>query len=252
MQIIPIKTRVLTPPKDDIFSALENAIAKIPEKSILAITSKIVSIGDGRCIRADSIEKEELVKQEAEWFLPRRYVPGEFVTHTIKEGFVVASAGIDASNADDHYILWPKDSYESARIIHTWIQKTYNVSDVGVLITDSHSLPFRRGLVGMALAHHGFLSLHDYRGTRDIFGRELAVTMTNIPDSLAVAAVFVMGEGAEATPLALITEIPNIVFQNESFEYNDSFSSFKVPMEEDIFAPFFNTVPWEKGGGRMW
>jgi len=251
MHVEPIKTRIFNPPKDDLFKIFKSAIRSIPEKSILAVTSKVVSIAEGRCVSGNGIGKEDLIKREAEYYLPRVHVPGEFVTHTIKNNLVVASAGIDASNAAGYYILWPKDSYASARTIHAWIQKTYGVSDVGVLITDSHSIPFRRGVIGSALGYYGFLPLKDYRGKKDIFGRELIMTMTNIPDSLAVSAVVVMGEGNETTPVSLITDVPWITFYNGPQSSKDLYSSFEVPMEEDTFAPFFKDVPWEKGDGGI-
>jgi dihydrofolate synthase / folylpolyglutamate synthase len=249
MHIMPIKTRILKPPKDNLFSALQDSLGKVPERSIIAVTSKVVSIGEGRCVAMESIEKDDLIKQEAEWYLPRMHVPGAFITHTIKHGMVVGSAGIDASNANGYYILWPKDPHASARLIHEWLTKTYGVSDVGVIITDSHSTPSHRGVVGIALGHYGFLPLRDYRGHDDIFGRPLSVTMANIPDGLAAAAVAVMGEGAETTPIALITDIPHVLFSDEQAKKEDVCPSFEVPFAEDTFAPFFKNIPWEKGGG---
>ena len=48
------------------------------------------------------------------------------------------------------------------------------------------------------------LALHDLRGQSDLFGRQLQVSEVAVADSLAAAAVLVMGEAAEGTPLVLI------------------------------------------------
>jgi len=55
--------------------------------------------------------------------------------------------------------------------------------------------------------------LKDYIGTPDIFGRLFQFEKLNIADSLASAGVLVMGEGNEQTPLAIVTDIPTITFQ---------------------------------------
>ena len=55
-----------------------------------------------------------------------------------------------------------------------------------------------------SLACAGVLALNDLRGRRDLFGRQLQVSEVAVADSLAAAAVLVMGEAAEGTPLVLI------------------------------------------------
>ncbi len=50
MIIKPIKTRILNPPKDDLLQAMAASVKSLPEKSILVITSKVISIWQGRCV----------------------------------------------------------------------------------------------------------------------------------------------------------------------------------------------------------
>ncbi|MEX2008356.1 MAG: coenzyme F420-0:L-glutamate ligase, partial [Candidatus Spechtbacterales bacterium] len=156
---------------------------------------------------------------------------------------------IDESNADGHYILWPKDPYVSAKKWYDWVRKEYGVQDVGILIVDSHSIPLRRGTVGISLSHWGFHPLIDYRGTPDLFGRPYKVSLTDIPDGLAGAAVLCMGEGSETTPLALATDLPFVTFSEKPYEATTPYSSFQIPLEEDLYYPFFKFPPWQKGGG---
>ncbi len=248
MNIVPIKTKKLIPPRDDIFAAIRSAIKKIPEQSVLAITSKIISINEGRCVPSEAIsDKDALIKSQADWYLTRDK-KNPWVMHTLTRNLFIPTAGIDESNANGFYILWPKDSKRSAREIHTWIRKMYDVKDIGVIITDSHSIPLRRGVLGLSLAHFGFAPLNDYRGKKDLFGRDFHVSQTNVADGLAAAAVLAMGEGAEQTPLALITNIPFVTFQQKPARSKKKFSSFEVPLKQDMYAPFFARMKWRKGG----
>src|SRR6266508_2193439 len=69
-------------------------------------------------------------------------------------------------------------------------------------ITDSKTAPLRVGVTGVTLAYSGFQALNDYVGTKDLFGRAWRMIKVNVVDALATAAVLVMGEGSEQTPLA--------------------------------------------------
>ena len=50
MIIKTVKTRILKPPKDDLLEVISQSIKSLPEKSIVVITSKVVSIWQGRCV----------------------------------------------------------------------------------------------------------------------------------------------------------------------------------------------------------
>lgn len=250
MRIKVIKTRVLLPPRDNLLEVIKNSLKQIPEQSILVVTSKVVSIWQGRSIPKGRFpNKDELVKKEADRYLPKRFVPGKWVMHTMKHDLFIPSAGVDESNADGFYVLWPSRPERAAEILHRWIQKTYRVKECGVIITDSHTIPLRRGTIGISLAHYGFNPLRDYRGTKDIFGRKFTMTQTNIADGLAAAAVVVMGEGREQTPLALITDISGVRFAKGASRKPRS--SLKIPEKEDLYYPFLSCVAWKKGGGGV-
>ena len=231
-------------------SAIREAVLSVPEKSVVAITSKVVSVWQGRCIPKDQVpDKDQLIIAEADKYLPREAAPGGWVMHTIKNNLFIPSAGIDESNANNHYILWPRDVKKTARELHGWIQKEYRVREVGVIITDSHTIPLRRGTMGISLAHAGFAPIRDYRGTDDLFGRKYLITTLDIADGLAAAAVLAMGEGSERTPLALITDISFVDFGVGSQESDKPFSSHEIEEKEDLYYPLLSAVPWEKGGG---
>jgi len=247
MFVQAIKTRKFLPPKDNLWDLL-SSIKNLEENSVVAVTSKVVSIAEGRCIPVDKISKDELAIKEADKYLPREASPGGWILHTIKNNMLIASSGVDESNGANYYILWPKEPYSSAKKIWQFLRKRLNIKNLGVIITDSRLVPLRRGVVGIAISYFGFKPLKDYRGKKDIFGREFKMETSNLPDSLATAAVLEMGEGIEQQPLAIITDISQIEFIDKEFKPVSIDDSFEITEKEDMFYPFLSSVKWIKGG----
>ncbi len=248
MRIEALHSGIMQPPQHDLLAEISSSLKSLPERSIFVVTSKVVSIWQGKCIPVSGVpDKDTLIIAEAERYLPREAISNKWVIHTIKNNLLIPSAGIDESNADGHYILWPERPYEAAEKILAWLKQKYGVKDCGVIITDSHSVPLRRGVVGISLGYAGFRALNDYRHTKDLFGRELKVSQSNIPDSLAAAAVVAMGEGNECTPFALIADADFVSFAHEE-KSKEIFSSFEIPPVEDLYAPFVENVEWREGG----
>jgi F420-0:gamma-glutamyl ligase len=243
MQLYPYKLRLLVPPKDDLKEALLASKLSLKEGDIVAISSKVVSIGEGACVLIEENDKKKLIISEAQWY---RHVPRapHKKLFTIARGVITGSSGIDESNGNGYYILYPKDPFKSARQLRVWIQKTYGVKKVGVIITDSKSDLLRRGAIGFALAWDGLDPLRDYRGKLDLFGRPIRIEIANLIDALAAAAGLYMGEVAERTPLVVLRDVPNIVFKNRSPKRDWPI----VGPDEDIFAPVMFHPRWKRGG----
>ena len=242
MLVQAIKTRKFLPPKDDLWELL-SAIKTLKENSVVAVTAKVVSIGEGRCVPFSEATKDELAMKEADKYIPRELSPGGHILHTIKNNMLVASSGVYESNGANFYILWPKDPEQSAKKIWEFLRKKFKIQNLGVIITDSRLIPLRRGVVGIAIGFYGFKPLKDYRGTKDIFGRTFEMETSDIPDSLATAAVLEMGEGAEQQPIAVITGVSYIEFSS-----NNLSEDLNIPEKEDMFYPFLSSVRWLKGG----
>ncbi len=249
MKVKAIKVRKFLPPKDNLWDLL-SAVKLLKENSVVAVTSKVVSIGEHRCISIEKFpDKDKLIIMEADKYLPRDVVPGDLVMHTIKNNIFVASSGIDESNGAGYYILWPKDPQASAKRIWDFLRKKFKLNNLGVIITDSRLVPLKRGVVGIAIGFSGFKPIKDYRGKKDIFGREFKMETSNMPDSLATAAVLEMGEGNEQTPIAIISDVPYLEFTKSQHKEKIGDFSFEIPEKEDMFFPFFSSVKWKKGGG---
>lgn len=248
MRVIPIRTHKITKKDKDLFKILDQYLPpKLEEKSVVAVTSKIVAICEGRIIRKDLITKDELTEQEAEFFLPRYLNKYDFCI-SIKHGTFTASAGVDESNGNGYYVLWPADPQKSANEIREYLKHKFLLKHVGVIITDSKTTPLRWGVTGVALAHSGFAALKSYIGKPDVFGRLLKAEKLNIADTLATAAVGVMGEGNEQTPLAVIEDVPFVNFQSRN-PTKKELASLRISIEDDLYAPLLKGVKWKKGKG---
>ncbi len=228
MIVKSIKTRVFRE-REDLFSFVMRYLRKIPERTVIVVTSKIVSLAEGRTARIENkLTKEKLIKQESDWARETKYV-----WLTVKSGMIMASAGIDESNANGKLILLPKDSFKTARVLRRKLMRRYKVKCLGVLITDSRTMPLRAGVMGVALGYAGFRGVRDYRGRPDIFGRPFLFSRTNIADGLATAAVLLMGEGNEQQPLTTITDAP-IVFCDRVRR-----KELCIDIKDDMYRPLF-------------
>lgn len=246
MKVHAISTPVVHP-GDDLFSLLKNAITELPERSVVAVTSKIASLAEGRVVPMtgeDKSVKHALVRQEAEKYTEPTSSKYDLML-TITQGQMAVNAGIDESNADGMYVLWPEDPQKTTNQIWEFLRSEYGVKELGVILTDSRTQPLYWGVIGTALAHCGFKALNPLIGKPDIFGREMKMTQESVYQALSATAVFEMGEGNQQTPIAIIEDIRDITFQDrpptqEELEY------LHIELEDDVYAPILMSAPWKR------
>lgn len=233
MLIKAIKSEIITA-NDDLFETLVKSLGKthLKEKDVVVITSKVLAVTQGRIKKIGSeIEFKQLVKSEAQ-----QVIGDKIVLLTIKDGICIPWAGIDRSNVKaGEAILWPKEPFLEAEKLCVKLKKHFKIKQMGVLITDSHCVPLRRGVSGIALGYAGFHGVNDLRGTMDLFGNKLKVTQQNMADMLAAAAHAVMGEGKESTPFVLINDAP-VQFTTKKINPNEPIMS----PNECLYAPLYN------------
>lgn len=231
MRVEAIHTDVFSQGDNLIEFIINSASGKLKEQSVLAITSKIVSVSEDRTVNKEEVDKKRLIRKESEHYL------GEigYGCHlTIKHGLLVPSAGIDESNSiDNKYILYPKDPFFSAEKICKAIKQKFSLSDFAVIITDSRTFPLRKGVIGVALAYSGFEAVKSLIGKEDLFSRPLRITAINLVDALAASSVLLMGEGAEQCPLAVIYDVP-LVFTNKTDQ-----KELNISIEDDLYSPLY-------------
>lgn len=233
---------------DNLYKILDKYLPRLEEKDVVVITSKIVAICQGRVVKNDGkVSRFELAKKESQYYLPKKYV--KYGVHlTVTNNILIASAGIDESNGNGFFILWPKNVIEETSRIWSYLKNKHKIKNLGVVVTDSHLMPLRRGVTGLGIAWCGFEPLKDYIGTPDIFGHNLKVTKTNVVDGLAQSAVLVMGEGNEQTPLAVIKDVPFIKFKDKR-PTKEEIEEMKIKIEDDIYSALLTSVKWERGEG---
>lgn len=229
----------------NLFSILDSSLPKLQEKDIVVVTSKIVSICQGTVVKK-TVDKQALIRQEAEKYIEEPSISRFHVTLTIKEGILIANSGIDESNANGLFVLWPKKVCKVTQEIWKHLRKKHSLKQLGILITDSRLIPLRWGTLGIGLSWCGFEPLKDYIGQPDIFGRKLRVTKQNIIDGLAAAAGTVMGEGNEQTPIAVIREA-SVKFQDRP-PLQEEIASMRIDLKEDMYAPLIDSPKWKRGG----
>lgn len=233
---------------EDLYKILDKYLPTIEENAVVIITSKIVSLCQGDVIKHDAnLNKNELIKSQADWY----YTDDNLLKHwilypTIKEDILIANAGIDESNADEYLVLWPKNVEATLTKIWQYLKEKHKLHHLGVIITDSRSTPLRWGTQGVGISWCGFEALKDYRNKPDIFGHPLKMTQESILDGLASAAVVVMGEGDEQTPLAMITDVPFVVFQTAP-PTKEERAIMRIEKEKDIYGKMLTSVEWKEG-----
>jgi F420-0:gamma-glutamyl ligase len=236
-------------------SLMATVVEALPEQltegTVVAVTSKIVSLCEQQVVpipkeAAEAARvKKELVAAEAEYYTLGSKNYG--IELAIKNNRLTPKAGIDTSNGDGYFVLWPKNPQKTANDLWERLRAYYRVEKLGVVIVDSHTLMLRWGVVGTALAHCGFLGVTVQVGQEDLFGREFEMTHVNVAEALAVAAVYQMGETNEQTPLALITEDEKLVWQ-ERVPTPEELAAIVIERDDDLFAELLNHVPWQRGG----
>ena len=247
MNVTAYKTPLITV-QDDILEVIANAIPHLPEKSILVIASKIVSTCENRFVpklTGEKREKHDLVRQEAELYLDPHSSKYDLML-TINRNWMFVNAGIDESNADNQYILWPKDPQASLNKIWNFLRQHYGVKEVGITMSDSSSMPLNWGVVGHAIAHCGFNPLKSYIGREDLFGRPMRMEQVNIAQSVTAAGVLMMGEGNESTPLAVVRDMGAVEFADH-VPTDAELAELKIEMEDDAYAPLLMKADWQKG-----
>ena len=193
---------------DDIAGLIIRAGPGLHDGDVVVVTSKIVSKAEGRLVAGG---RDDHLAAESTRVVARR---GDTRIVETRHGFVLAAAGIDASNVPDGTVaLLPIDPDASAGRIRAALRDGIGV-DVAVIVSDTMGRPWRDGLVDTAIGAAGIDVRSDLRGQPDTSGRPLEATLIAIADELASAADLVKGK-LGSTPVAVIRGFP--FSRNESY-----------------------------------
>ena len=218
----------------------------IEDGDVIVAAQKIFSKAEGRVVSlrnvvpsnearelAKAIGKSarfvELVLREAKSILK---ASREVLLVEDQRGLVCINAGIDKSNVKGggNFALLPSDPDESAESCRRRI-KELTGKNVGLIVCDTYSRPFRRGQVNFAIGVAGVKIFKDYRGQSDLFGQILRVKNVAIADEIAAAAELLMGQAAEARPVVIFKGLCDVVDFCEKCEAAD----LQISREQDLF-----------------
>jgi coenzyme F420-0:L-glutamate ligase / coenzyme F420-1:gamma-L-glutamate ligase len=209
LEIRPVRGIGDIAPGDDLAAQIGAAAPWLADGDVLIVTSKIVSKAEGRLVEvpADGPERaaarEKALVAETARVVARRGPTTIVQTH---HGFVMAAAGIDASNVDKtHLVLLPADPDASARRLRADFRA--RGLDIAVVISDTMGRAWRNGLTDVALGAAGIEPIRDHRGETDPYGNELEITQMAVIDELAAAGELVKGK-RDQVPVAVVRGYP--------------------------------------------
>ncbi|MGW0202182.1 coenzyme F420-0:L-glutamate ligase [Nonomuraea sp. NPDC003201] len=206
-------------PGDDVAELLKDV--GLRDGDIVVVTSKIISKAEGRVRRAP--DRTQAIEDETERVVARR---GDTVISQTRHGFVMAAAGVDASNTEPGTVLLlPEDSDASARRIRKGLAVR-----AGVIVSDTFGRPWREGLTDVAIGVAGMRPLDDFRGTSDGYGNELNATVTALADEIAGAAELVKGK-LGGVPVAIVRGLSHLVTDDDG----PGVRPLVRPADDDLF-----------------
>jgi coenzyme F420-0:L-glutamate ligase/coenzyme F420-1:gamma-L-glutamate ligase len=233
-------------PGDDLAAHLLMAITEagltLEDGDIVCVASKVVALTEGALIGADEVrdatqetgqDEREIVRTLARARAREIVAEAPWVTVTrTAHGFVAANGGIDRSNVpDDGWLELPHDPDASAATLRALIVERTG-HDVGVVITDTFGRPWRLGQTDVALGAAGVAVLRDERGTTDLDGRTLGVTISAVGDALAGTADLVRSK-ASATPFVLVRGLAELTAGGGALPGRGA--DLVRPLDEDLF-----------------
>lgn len=176
--------------------------AGLADGDVVVVTSKIVSKAEGRVVAAP--DREAAITAETARVVATKRTPrGTTRIVETHHGFVMAAAGVDASNTEaGTVVLLPRDPDASARSLRAAIT-TATGARVAVVVTDTFGRPWRDGLTDAAVGAAGITVLDDHRGRTDAWGNPLEMTVVAVADEVAAAADLVKGKRS-GVPVAVV------------------------------------------------
>jgi coenzyme F420-0:L-glutamate ligase / coenzyme F420-1:gamma-L-glutamate ligase len=205
LSIHPVQGLPEFAPGDDLAAAVAGAAPWLADDDVLVVTSKVVAKVEGNLVRIEPGADREAARQRAIDAETVRVVArrGPLRIVETRHGWVVAAAGIDASNvAADALVLLPEDADDSARRLRARLRELLGVT-VAVVVSDTFGRPWRDGVSDVAIGAAGLPALIDHRGAVDAHGNRLETTQVAVVDELAAAADLVKGKLA-GVPVAVV------------------------------------------------
>jgi coenzyme F420-0:L-glutamate ligase/coenzyme F420-1:gamma-L-glutamate ligase len=226
-----------------IYDAAERQKTPLENDDIVVVTSKVVSLAEGRTVDFGTVEPSRFAKtiandldkdpRQVEVVLREtksivRMAQNHLIVET-RHGFVCANAGVDKSNVKGENIVCtlPENPDLSSRKIREGLKKIGGIN-VAVLISDTFGRSLRAGVANVAIGVAGLSPILDYRGKTDMYGYKLRVTQIAVADELAASAELVMGK---------TNWIPAVIVRGYAYKKSEKSTAKELILKEkqDIF-----------------
>jgi coenzyme F420-0:L-glutamate ligase / coenzyme F420-1:gamma-L-glutamate ligase len=230
IEIIPIGVKARFSPFDltrEVSTAIAESGERLRDGDILVISSKFAAISEGGMIDLSTVKvSQDAIKLGRDYGIEPAFAQlvleksGSIIggikgfVLSVVSGTLAPNAGYDRSNVPKGYVIqYPEEPFKTAdrlrkRLIETEdfanAKEPNAVKKLGVVLSDSRVTPTRLGTVGIAVSYAGIKPTIDMRGTPDLLGNNLVVTLRAVADQIATAAQLVMGESNEGRPIAIV------------------------------------------------
>jgi coenzyme F420-0:L-glutamate ligase/coenzyme F420-1:gamma-L-glutamate ligase len=211
---------------------------ELQDRDIVIIASTVVAKAEGDTFRLEDIKPgEKALNISARNGRDARFIQAiltrsrevlveiPFMLVTTLTGHTCVNAGIDESNIENGFLLYPpKNPDFSASNIGNRIERLSG-KRLSVIVTDTNGRAFKMGQTGVAIGIYKIKPIKSWVGEKDLFGKILEITEEAVADELAGAANLLMGEGAGGIPIVIIRGFDyyceNITFIKESYFSNE-------------------------------
>jgi coenzyme F420-0:L-glutamate ligase/coenzyme F420-1:gamma-L-glutamate ligase len=212
LEVLPVGGIPELRPGDDLPGLIAKRAPWLQDGDVVVVTSKAVSKVEGRLVAVPTDpEDREAARQQAITDEAVRVVASRMSTRIVetRHGFVIAAAGVDASNVRaDEIALLPLDSDESAQRIRAGLADALGVN-VAVIVSDTAGRAWRVGVTDHAIGVAGMTALVSLRGEIDPMGHVLSVTEVAVADEAAAAADLVKGK-LTGIPVAVVRGLSTV------------------------------------------
>lgn len=190
---------------------------ELQDRDIVIVASTVVAKAEGEIFRLEDITPGKTALEMAsrngkdarfiQAVLSRSrevLVEKPFMLVTTLAGHTCVNAGVDESNIEDGFLLYPPVNPDvSASRLGQELEKLSG-KKLSVIVTDTNGRAFKLGQTGAAIGIYKITPIKHWIGEKDLFGKVLEVTEEAVADELAGAANLLMGEGAGGTPVVVI------------------------------------------------
>ncbi len=199
------------------------------DRDIVIVASTVVAKAEGEIFRLENITPGKVALEIAtrsgkdarfvQSVLSRSrevLVEKPFMLVTTLAGHTCVNAGVDESNIEDGFLLYPpKNPDASAARLGEELEKLSG-KKLSVIVTDTNGRAFKIGQTGAAIGIYKIKPVKHWIGEKDLFGKVLEITEEAIADELAGTANLLMGEGAGGTPVVVIRGLDYYYNENTS------------------------------------